>query len=534
MIRKIVNGMIYDGTGEAPFLGSLELEDGRICRILPGASQPDEAEAEDVIDAKGMAVTPGFVDIHRHHDIAALYDPEFGQLELAQGITTAVAGNCGLSPFPNCPQRQEEQFSYIEPCLGKMPSDNQLHLFSDFMSALEAKSLPLNVAALTGAGACATAAMGYEPRSFTPAEREKAVLYVKDAMESGALGMSFGIMYTPECYLSEEDMVAMAAECGRHGGMVSCHIRGEGNSLVASVKEIIEICRKAQVPLNISHFKATGLQNWGHAIGKAIEEIEKAQAAGQTITVDVYPYTGGATTAMSLIPPCVTEGKPISYLGTPEGAAKLRREIYRDQPGWDNMVKSIGWERTIIGSVTLEKNAVYSGKSVAQIAQELGLEDPCEWLGKLIAEEEGKVGCIIMSMSQEDVDTVMKLPYAAVISDSLYGGGENPHPRLYGSFPKIIREYVKERGILTLEEAIHKMTAMPAERVGLTDRGYLKEGYAADINIFDPDQIRDLATFTRSKQLAEGIAYTLIGGETAAVGSRRTKGAYGRLIKRKG
>ena len=329
-------------------------------------------------------------------------------------------------------------------------------------------------------------------------------------------------------------MVAMAAECGRHGGMVSCHIRGEGNSLVASVKEIIEICRKAQVPLNISHFKATGLQNWGHAIGKAIEEIEKAQAAGQTITVDVYPYTGGATTAMSLIPPCVTEGKPISYLGTPEGAAKLRKEIYREQPGWDNMVKSIGWERTIIGSVTLEKNAVYSGKSVAQIAQELGLEDPCEWLGKLIAEEEGKVGCIIMSMSQDDVDTVMKLPYAAVISDSLYGGGENPHPRLYGSFPKIIREYVKERGILTLEEAIHKMTAMPAERVGLTDRGYLKEGYAADINIFDPDQIRDLATFTRSKQLSEGIAYTLIGGETAAEGSRRTKGAYGRLIKRKG
>ena len=155
------------------------------------------------------------------------------------------------------------------------------------------------------------------------------------------------------------------------------------------------------------------------------------------------------------------------------------------------------------------------------------------WIGQLIAEEDGKVGGILMSMSPEDVDRVMLLPYAAVISDSLYGGGDNPHPRLYGSFPKIIREYVLERGLMTMEQAIRKMTAMPAERVGLLDRGYLKEGYAADINIFDPAAVRDMATFTKSKQLAEGIAYTLIGGEVAAAASRKTSGAYGRLLKRK-
>lgn len=539
MIRKIVNGLIYDGSGSTPFVGGLELEEGRIVKVYEGACDVAEASlaeglaSGEVIDAKGMAVTPGFVDIHRHHDIAALYDPQFGEIELAQGITTAVAGNCGLSPVPNAPERQAEQFAYIEPCLGKMPEDNHIHLVSEYMAALDGRALPLNVATLVGAGACATAAMGYETRGFTPEEREKAVGYIKDGMEAGALGMSFGIMYTPECYLSQEDLSAMAAECGRNGGMVSCHIRGEGDSLVASVEEILSICRRANVPLNISHFKAVGLQNWGHELRRAIDKIEAAQAEGQKVTVDVYPYTGGATTVLTIIPPCVTEGKPLSYLGTPEGAAHLRSEIYKKQPGWDNMVESVGWERIIIGSVTLEKNACYSGKSVAQIAEELGLEDPCEWLGKLLAEEDGKVGGILMSMSPEDVDTVMLLPYAAVISDSLYGGGDNPHPRLYGSFPKMIREYVNERGLLTMETAIRKMTAMPAERVGLLDRGYLKEGYAADINIFDPAAIRDVATFTKSKQLSEGIAYTLIGGEVAAVSSRKAEGAYGRLLKRK-
>ena len=530
MIRKIVNGLIYDGSGGAPFWGGLELENGRIVKVCLGACET--ACEEDMIDAKGMAVTPGFVDIHRHFDVAVLHDPEFGQIELAQGITTAVAGNCGLSPFPNVPERQAEQFAYIEPCLGKMPEGNSMRLVSEYMAALEKRELPLNVATLVGAGACATAAMGYESRSFTPAEREKAVGYIKDAMEAGALGMSFGIMYTPECYLSKEDLVAMAAECGRHGGMVSCHVRGEGDSLVPSVQEILEICGKANVPLNVSHFKAVGLQNWGCTLEQAIEKIEEAQAKGQTVTVDVYPYTGGATTLMTLIPPCVTEGKPLSYLGTPEGAAHLRKEIYKKQPGWDNMVESVGWDRIMIGSVTLEKNTGYSGKSVAQIAAELGLEDPCEWLGQLIAEEEGKVGGILMSMSPEDVDTVMGLPYAAVISDSLYGGGDNPHPRLYGSFPKMIREYVRERGLMTMEQAIRKMTAMPAERVGLLNRGYLKEGYAADINIFDPEKIRDLATFTQPKQLSEGIAYTIIGGEVAAKESQKITGSFGRLLKR--
>ncbi len=532
MVRKIINAMIVDGTGAEPFLGGIEIREGRITRVFRGTSRDP---GEDVIDARGLFLTPGFVDIHRHHDIAAMYDPSFGDLELAQGITTAVAGNCGLAPFPNADRTRQAQFDYIEPCLGRMDPQVEEHLLSEYMDRLDERKLPLNVAFLTGAGACATAAMGYENRPFTAEERAQAVDYIKDAMEHGALGMSFGIMYLPECYLAREDMVAMARECGAWGGMVSCHIRGEGDSLVESVKEIISICKEAGVPLNISHFKATGVRNWNKGILEAIEIIEQARAEGQIVTCDAYPYTGGATTALSLIPPSVIEGKELAFLGTPEGIKKLEEEIYRKQPGWDNMVESIGWERVVIGSVTLEKNRIYAGRSVADIARDLGFDDPCQWFGPLVAEEEGKVGITIFSMDQQDVDRVLSLPYAALISDSLYGGGDNPHPRLYGAFPRFIREYVRERKVLSLAEAIRKMTSMPAERVGLQDRGVVDVGYAADLNLFDPEKITDRATFTDSRQLSEGIALTLVGGEIAAKNSRRVPDASGagRVLRRK-
>ena len=529
MIRKIINAMIVDGTGSESFLGGLEIKEGVISRVFRG---PSRDIGPDVIDAGGKVVSPGFIDIHRHHDLAAYYDPSFGEIEIAQGITTAVAGNCGLAPFPNSDRTRQAQFDYIEPCLGSVPDKSPVHLLSEYMDLIDQKPMPINMAFLVGAGACATAAMGYEPRPFTKEEREEAVSYVRDAMTHGALGMSFGIMYLPECYLAHEDLVALASACAENGGVITCHVRGEGDMVVDSVKEIIGICKEAGAALNISHFKATGLRNWGILIEQAIDQIDQARAGGQTVTCDVYPYAGGATTAMTIVPPSVIEGKPVSYLGTPEGIRKLKEEIYLPQPGWDNMVESIGWERIMIGSVTKEKNRKYAGKNIAECAA-MEQMDPCEWFGKLAAEEEGKVGIILFSVSEKDVERILKLPYTAVISDSLYGGGDNPHPRLYGSFPKVIREFVREKGLLSLEEAICKMTSMPAERIGLTDRGIIDVGYVADLNIFDPEQIRDKATFTDSKQLSEGIAYTLIRGEIAAKDSRLIPSdRFGKLLRK--
>lgn len=547
MKKKIINGLIVDGTGRAPFAGSLEMENELIIRVIDETDmnadqalnriQNDGFDGE-IIDAGGRLVTPGFIDMHRHHDIAALCDPDFGLIEISQGLTSVVAGNCGLGGFPNGGVSAHAdwvraQWDYIEPCLGKVPEDCEIETFPDYLETVEQKDLLINTAAMIGAGAVTMAIKGFEPRPFSDEERAQAVSMVKEAMEAGAAGLSFGIMYIPECYLTFEDRVALARAAAAYDGTVCTHIRGEGDSLVSSIAEVIEICKAAGAKLNVSHFKVTGVKNWGKGILEAIRLIERAREEGMRVTCDAYPYVGGATTALSLIPPSVIEGREISYLGTEEGRKKLAEEIYVKQPGWDNMVESIGFERIVIGSVTLEKNRRFAGMSVTEAAAEMGIAEPCDWFGPFVAEEEGKVGIILMSMSQEDVDLVLQLPYAAVISDSLYGGGDNPHPRLYGSFPRFIREYVAERGVVSIEEAIRKMTSEPAGRMGLKARGLLKAGCVADINIFALDEIRDKATFTDSKQLSDGIYCTIIAGETVmAEGALTENVRMGRLLRR--
>ena len=546
-MKKIIRGgLICDGTGRDPFVGDVFIEDDRIAWVaskedddlgIIGAEGRDYKDAE-IIDAAGMAVTPGFIDIHRHHDLAALFDPDFGRIEVAQGITLAVAGNCGLGGFPNGglkdhPDWTKQQWDYIEPCLGKVPENCDIESFPGYLDALEQKDLRINTAAMLGAGAVTMAVKGFDPRPFTEEERKKAVSLVEEAMERGAAGLSFGIMYIPECYLTFEDRVALAKAAAIHNGTVCTHIRGEGDSLVPSIAEVIEICKTAGARLNVSHFKVTGVKNWGKGIVEAIKLIEAARAEGMQVTCDAYPYVGGATTALSLIPPSVIEGKELSFLGTAEGCRKLAEEIYRKQPGWDNMVESIGFDRIVIGSVTLEKNRRFAGKTVTEAAREMGFTEPCDWFGPFVAEEEGKVGIILMSMSQDDVDMVLQLPYAAVISDSLYGGGDNPHPRLYGSFPRFIREYVVERGVVSIQEAIRKMTGDAAGRMRLKNYGLLQPGYMADINVFALNEIRDKATFTESKQLSEGIRYTLIAGDTVVADGKLVEDAYaGKLVRK--
>lgn len=527
MMTMICNGKIYDGSGTPPFSGDILIRDGMIEAVGAGMPKPEGCK---MIDAAGMAVTPGFIDTHRHCDFAVLRDPNFGRLELAQGITTVLCGNCGLTPFPSTDAIRKAQYDFLEPCLGKPPAEMAFSDFPSYLSALRWVKPYVNIGAMIGTGALKIAAKGFSKTPFSSCEMEKAQAYLRQALEAGAFGISAGIMYTPECFSTEEEFIRLLQAATPYGRIFTTHIRGEGDGMLASVAEVMAISRKAQLPLNISHFKSVGCKNWDRAIYQAIALVENS---GQDVTADFYPYTGGATTLLSLFPPTVLQEELSSVLRSlagPAGRETMRRELSRPHKGWDNMVEAIGWERILISSVHQASNQGWIGKNMSEAAKEAGCGDPVEFMCRLAYEENGKVGIVVMSMAQSDVDAVARLPWSMVISDSLYGDMKMPHPRLYGAFTRVIRDLVLDRHVLRMETAIHKMTAQPAERFGITGRGRLVPGCAADINIFSPEKLYDHATFSAPSQLSSGMQRVLLGGRTAFLDEDVTKSPRGTVL----
>lgn len=534
MKTLIKNGLVYDGSGNRAEYKDILIAGERIIGIFDPPESEQISGINEVMDASGCVVTPGFIDIHRHCDIKALTDDDFGTLELAQGLTTVFGGNCGLAPLPQSTRYKREMADFIEPCLGRDEIGVVPGNYASYFSALENKKIPLNMGTFIGFGAVCASVKGYGKSPLTQAQISEAKALIKEGLSEGAAGLSIGLMYQPECYLSSEEIKQLLCAASPFQRTMTCHIRGEGDSLVPSVKEVIELGRTAGLPVNISHFKATGINNWGSAIHQAIECILEARNRGEDVTADFYPYCGGSTTAISLVPPVMQTGtleEMIDYLDSQEGREKFRKEIYQKHDGWDNMVLSIGWERIIISSVMLADNQKYSGKNIKDASIMVGYDEPADFLCMLLAQESGKVGVIVMSMSQEDVDTVARLPFTMAISDGLYGAGDNPHPRLYGAFPRIIRDFVLERGVLTMEEAVKKMTYLPAKRLGLLKRGQIAVGNYGDLNLFVPEKFKDKATFEKSKQLAKGLTAVYLSGKKVLEQDRIIRSDCGNMIQ---
>lgn len=528
----IKNGLVYDGLGNPGIYGDVYLAGGKIQAM---GREAEEKDADLVIDAGGQIVCPGFIDIHRHCDMKPLNDPHFGNCELAQGITTVVVGNCGISPTP-CPVSEtaaREMYDFDEPVLGPIAVRN-MRTYGDYQEALDHARLPMNFASMIGTGAVRITVKGFSDTPYTREELMRARNLVEDAMLRGAPGVSLGIMYLPECYSTPEEYAYILEPVGRYGGVITTHIRGEGNRMVESVAEVIEIAKRAGCALEISHFKSCGAKNWKKDIHAAIALIEKARAGGQDITCDFYPYDGGSTALTTMLPPDFVKGnmaEALRYLGTEEGVEEFRqksRKIYED---WDNFCVLLGWERIIISGVVEEQFRPMLGMTVAEAAEKFGYRDPEALAAELMAKENGKTAIINMSMCQEDIDTVAKLPYANVISDAIYAETDTPHPRMFGAFPKIMREYVRERKLYTMEEAIRRMTSQPAARMRLAGRGVLKPGNYADILIFDPEKFRDHATYTEPARLAAGLTYCIVNGEIAVDHDRRTGCWSGQHLK---
>lgn len=507
------NGIIYDGLGNPGKTGDVLIKDDRIEKI----GSLEGVEADRVIDVKGKVICPGFVDIHRHCDAKPLNDPLFGQRELAQGITTTVVGNCGISLTP-CPQDDagaREMYDFDEAVLGPMGLGLP-RTYAEYLETLKKTPLPLNFASMVGTGAVKITVKGFSDTPYTKEELDAARALIEDAMERGAVGVSLGIMYLPECYSSTDEFAYILEPVGRYGRVIATHIRGEGDSMVESVREVIEIAKKAGCALEISHFKSCGVNNWKKQIHEAIALIEKARAQGQDVTCDFYPYEGGSTALTTMLPPVFVAGdmtKALERLGTPEGVEEFRVSSRKPYDDWDNFCVTLGWERIIISGVTKEKFKPMLGMTVTDAAKEFGYTDPEALAAALMHEENGKTAIINMSMCQDDIDTVAKLPYSHIISDAIYAETDTPHPRMYGAFPKVIREYVGERQFYTMEEAIYKMTGLPAKRMKLAGRGVLKEGNYADILVFDPKRFTDHATFRDPAQAADGLDYLFLNGK---------------------
>lgn len=527
----IKNALIVDGSGELPYKGDILVSGDRIAELGTDVSE----NAEHVIDARGMVATPGFIDIHRHCDAKPLNGRSFADCMLLQGITSTVVGNCGISmtPAPKDLEKAREMYKFHEPVLGPI-KEGMATTYSDYMGLLEKTPLALNMAAMIGFGSVKISIKGFSNTPFSEEEASQAEEVIDDALARGAPGISVGIMYIPECYTKTSEYERILRPVGKHHKVVTAHIRGEGDSMVQSVKEMIDIGKAAGCAVEISHFKSCGMKNWRKDIHRAIALINEARASGQDVSCDFYPYDGGSTSLTTMVPPAFVAGnmkRALQMMGTPEGIAKFREMSAKTYPDWDNFAVTVGWDRILISGVTKERNRKFINKNVEQCAKEYGYADSAEFVCKLLNDEDGNVAIINLTMCQDDIDTVARLPYSIVISDSIYADTDTPHPRMYGAFPKIIREYVNERHVLSLEQAVSKMTMLPAKRMKISDRGLLKPGFFADINIFDPQAFRDNATYADPTRVASGLSYCLVNGQVCVKDSAVVARQAGKVLK---
>jgi N-acyl-D-amino-acid deacylase len=513
----IKNGKIIDGTGNPWFKADLGIKNGKIAKIGCLSS----SRAEKTLDADGLIVCPGFIDMHSHSDFSVIFNPK-AESTIRQGVTTLVVGNCGMSLAPVNPAREDLLMRYISPFL---PPGEKLEIkwstFSEYLKHQEKFGVSSNIANLVGHGTVRIAVMGFEERTPTKEELGEMKMLVAEAMEAGAFGMSTGLIYPPGIYSKTEELIELAGVVAKYGGIYTSHIRGEGTTLIEAVKEAIEIGEEGKLPIEISHHKAAGKPQWGKS-EETLRLMEEARERGVEVTCDQYPYKAGMTSLVTLLPPWAHQGgmnKLLERLRSPEEREKMRRNIEEGIPGWENFAASCGWENIYVSSVKTEKNKPLEGKNIAEIAKIMGKPDEFTALCELLLEEEGAATMVLFMMDEEDIRRIMKHPLSMVGSDSWsvapYGilGVGKPHPRFYGTYPKILGEYVRENKTLSLEEAIRKMTSLPAQKIGLWNRGLLREGTWADIVIFNPDTVKDKATYQDPHQYPEGIEYVLVNGQ---------------------
>ncbi|MDQ1613197.1 MAG: N-acyl-D-amino-acid deacylase [Pyrinomonadaceae bacterium] len=526
----ILNGLIVDGTGRPAYTGDVVVRGDRI--ELVGKSRPG-AHANRRIDAKGLVIAPGFIDMLGQSETNLLIDPR-AMSKVMQGVTTEVTGEGGsIAPMNERLIKEDEDF------YRRFNLTVDWRTLADYFRRVERQGLGLNLATFVGATQVRAYAMGFDNRAPTAKELEEMRRLVAQAMEDGALGLSTSLQYVPARFAKTDEIVELAKVAARYGGVYATHQRSEANALDSSLAEVFEIARRASIPTGIWHLKTAYKKNWGR-MPEVLRRIEAARREGLKITADVYPYTAASTSLNACLPPWALEGgseRMLARLNDPETRARLKRDITTDSNEWENIyLGSGGAEGVLIGSVNNRALESLQGQRLSQIAAAQN-KDPLDALFDLILADRGQTGAIYFMMSENDLRAALASPYVSICTDSGARATDGPlagtksHPRGWGSYPRILARYVRDEKLLTLEQAIHKMTGMSAARVKLRDRGVLRPGAFADITIFDPARVRDRATFEQPNQYAEGISYVIINGQLAVDAGARTNALAGRVLR---
>jgi len=529
----IKNARVIDGTGNPWFKRDIEISEGKIKKL----GFVNGNKEQKIIDANGMIVSPGFINLHSHTDISVLAYPN-AESSVTQGITTAVCGNCGLSMAPVNLDNLDLLKKYLSPFLVKK-SDYKWdwETLGEFYGSVEKQGLSINIAPLVGQGTIRLAVKGFDSSKVSKEEMIKMKMLLEQSVKDGAFGMSSGLIYPPGCYSSTEELIELCSVLKKYGLIYATHIRSESNRLMEAVREAIKIGEENNIAVEISHHKAAGKKNWGK-VKESLKLMEQARSRGVEVNCDVYPYIAGSTTITSLLPGWALNGgveKMLKRLKNREIRETIKKEIAENKIKGENWIKEAGWDGIFIGECPLKNK--YEGRSLENILKEKNIFDnPFEGLFDWLLEIEGDATMVMFMMDENDVKTVISNHLSSIITDSSVTApiaGGKPHPRAYGTFPKVLGKYVREENLLTIENAIRKMTSLPATKIGLKKKGIIKEGFDADIVIFDPATIADKATYKDPHQYSEGINYVIVNGEIVVDNGKITGLKPGKILRKR-
>ncbi|HWH51753.1 MAG TPA: D-aminoacylase [Gemmatimonadaceae bacterium] len=525
----IANGHIIDGTGSPWYSGDVGIRAGRIAAI----GNLSRASATQRIDARGMVVAPGFIDMLGQSELTMLVDPHLPS-KIFQGITTEVTGEGGsIAPLNDriiAADRVTYEHYKIKP---------DWRTFAQYFTRLERQGMGINLASYVGATQVRRMVLGDADVQPTPAQLDQMKSLVRQAMEQGAVGVSTSLQYAPAPYAKTSELTALASVAAQYGGIYATHMRSEGNDVLGALDEAMHIGRDAHIPVEIWHIKAAGKPNWGR-MKQIVAKIDSARTAGLDVSANTYAYPAWFNSMSAFVPPWAHDGGDkalIARLKDPAARAKIKHDMQTPDASWDNEWQEIpGPEAILVSVVQNPKLISLQGKTIKQIAAERHVA-PIDALLDILVEDDAFTECAVFAMSEPDIVMALQQPWTSIDNDSQGTaptgllGEEHPHPRAYGTFPRILKKYVHDEHALTLPDAIRKFSSLPAQRMRFTDRGVLKAGMWADVVVFDPNEIHDVATFEKPNQLSVGMRYVLVNGVPVIADGKITNALPGKVLR---